>query len=423
MTWWKAAGVDENTAEQIKEAENKTDSQHVQIKEIGLFNQAKVLKAFQEEKISDDHFYSNEGYGYNDAGREKLEALFARAFGGEDALVRPHFVSGTHTIFCALRGLLKPGDHLLSVTGAPYDTLQRTISGPAASSPLAEGTLQDWGIFFHALTLEEMRSPGEKTNSEALQKARVVFIQRSMGYDPGRRSLTTADIRNIVGQIRRFNPSASVLVDNCYGEFVEKEEPLEVGADLLAGSLIKNPGGGLAHTGGYIVGKSELVEAAASALTAPGLGKELGAYITNKRLYFQGLFMAPHLVAEALRGAVTTAAALEDAGYEVIPRPGEARGDIVQGVRLNTEEELQRFCHAVQKASPVNAHVMPVAGKTAGYSDPIFMAAGTFVQGASSEYSADAPLRKPYTFFLQGGLSYEHAILGLASILSSISGA
>ncbi len=426
VKWWQVAGAGERAAALLEQAERKTAEEHKKIKEISLFNQARVLKAFQLERIADDHFSSNEGYGYNDPGRDKLEALYARVFGGDDAIVRPHFVSGTHAIFVALKGLLKPGDKLVSVTGAPYDTLQRAIVGRRTPPPdpvpaiEREGTLQDWGISFLPLSTEKLFSPRGGFPGDFIKEAQAIFIQRSRGYDPDRRSLRVEEIGHIIERIRRYNRRAAVLVDNCYGEFVEKEEPLEAGADLLAGSLIKNPGGGLAPTGGYIVGRGKLVETAAAALSAPGLGRELGAFIFNKRLYFQGLFAAPHQVAEALRGAVTAASALESAGYEVDPRPGEERGDIVQSVKLASEGELHKFCGAVQKASPVNSHVTPVAGKTAGYSDPIFMAAGTFVQGSSSEFSADAPLRRPYTAYLQGGLSYEHVVLGVASILDAV---
>jgi cystathionine beta-lyase family protein involved in aluminum resistance len=255
-----------------------------------------------------------------------------------------------------------------------------------------------------------------------LQKpTKAVLIQRSRGYDPQRPSLTVGEIAEIISKIRSCNSEVIILVDNCYGEFVEKEEPLEAGADILAGSLIKNPGGGLAPTGGYIVGKAEYINRISNAMTAPGLGKELGAFIYNKRLFYQGLFMAPHLVGESLKGAVILAETLEKAGYEVSPGSEEKRGDIVQLIRLKEKEELQLLCRAVQESSPINAHFIPVEGETPGYRDPIFMAGGTFVQGSSSELSADAPLREPYSLYLQGGLSYQHYIIGIASILEAVS--
>lgn len=440
MEWWQLVSLTSKIAEIIAAAEKKVIKQHREIACTCLFNQTRVLKAFQELRISDECFHSSEGYGYHDLGREKLENLYALVFGGEDALVRPHFVSGTHTIYSCLRGLLRPGECLLSITGFPYDTLTRAIRGEegrgeerrrANKAPTAhvnnpnqnEGNLLDFGISFNSLSLEDFRQPKkEAVLRHMLQKpTRVVFIQRSRGYDPHHPSLTVEEIGELIQKIRFFNREVIVFVDNCYGEFVERKEPLAVGADLIAGSLIKNPGGGLAPTGGYVVGKKKYIAQISNTLSAPGLGKELGAF-DHKRLYFQGFFMAPHLVAEALKGVVTMAAALEELGYDVEPRFDAQRGDLVQSVTLKSREELERICRAVQSFSPVNSYVTPVAGNTPGYTVPIFMAAGTFVQGASSEFTADAPLREPFTVYIQGGLTYQHVILGLAAILESISG-
>jgi cystathionine beta-lyase family protein involved in aluminum resistance len=409
----------------------KVCKQHQKIAAVSLFNQAKVLTAFQTAKISEECFHTSAGYAYNDLGREKLEELFSRVFKGEDALVRPHFVSGTHTIYSCLRGLLRPGERLLSITGLPYDTLTRAIRGKkqqtnaaATRDPLQlrpdEGTLQDFGISFKSIALEDFRDPqNENVLRAALQKpTKVIFIQRSRGYDPLHPSLTVAEIGELITKVRFFNRDAIVLVDNCYGEFVEKKEPLEAGADLLAGSLIKNPGGGLAPTGGYVIGKKKYIEQIANTLSAPGLAKALGAF-TQKRLYFQGFFMAPHTVAEALKGAVTTAAALETLGYRVEPRFDAPRGDLVQLIFLKSKEELERICRAVQGFSPVDSFFTPVEGNTPGYTVPIYMAAGTFVQGSTSEFSADAPLREPFTVYIQGGLTYQHILLGLAAILET----
>jgi cystathionine beta-lyase family protein involved in aluminum resistance len=420
VEWWEVLNYDPQIYEIILEAEKKAAEQHHNFHAVSMYNQAKVLRAFQELKISDDCFNSSEGYGYNDFGREKLEALFAHVFKGEDAIVRPHLVSGTHTIFTCLRGLLRPGDRLLSVTGQPYDTLSRSICG---NYPVTdEGSLLDWNISFGNLNLEDFEKPADMTNFEKmLQKpTKVVFIQRSRGYDPDRPSLTIEKLASLISTIRNYNNEVTIFVDNCYGEFVERREPLEVGADVIAGSLIKNPGGGLAPTGGYIVGKTKDIKQISHSITAPGLGKELGAFVYNKRLFFQGLFMAPHLTCEALKGGATTAAAFESMGYKVQPRFNEQRGDIVQVVCLKNKEELQKICQAVQSSSPINSHILPVAGYTAGYKDPIYMAAGTFVQGASSEFSADAPEREPFSVFIQGGLSYQHIIIGLAGILQSV---
>lgn len=403
----------------ISDAEKNTAGIQQLINENSLFNQAKVLKAFREEKISDDYFHSTEGYGYGDEGREKLEALFARVFRGEKALVRPHFVSGTHTLYTSLRGLLRPGDRLVSVTGEPYDTLSRSLRG---SKREEEGTLAEWNISFQCIEENDFKQPDKESKIKAIlqEPTRVIYIQRSRGYTYFRKSLTIEDLSELIKKIRSMTSQAVIMVDNCYGEFVQKKEPLEVGADIIAGSLIKNPGGGITPTGGYIVGNARLISSISCAASAPGLGKELGAFVHNKRPYFQGLFHAPHLVGEALKGAVLIAASLEMAGYEVDPPANKNRGDIVQAVRLKNREEMEAFCQAVQSCSPVNSFVTPVPGVTAGYKNPILMAAGTFVQGSSSEFSADGPLREPWVVYIQGGLSYQHVLLGLSNILKKI---
>ena len=419
--WWPIFNIDESIARIISNAEEQVWEQHNKISTNALFNQSKVLEAFQAENITEECFLSNEGYGYNDHGREKLEALFSRVFKGEEAIVRPHFVSGTHTLFACLKGILRPGDRMVSLTGQPYDTLSRAIWGNKKDTNNLS-SLFGWGIdvVSYKNDLEKDAAKCVQLESVLENPTKVVFIQRSRGYSPERNSLTVGEIGRLVNIIKKYNSKLTIFVDNCYGEFVETLEPLEVGVDLIAGSLIKNPGGGLAPTGGYVVGKRSLVKQVSEAMTAPGLGKELGAFVSGKRLYYQGLFMAPHVVGEALKGAVTIAAALQLMGYRVEPGPADKRGDIVQSVYLKGRDELHAFCRAVQHFSPVNSHVTPEAGKTAGYADPIFMAAGTFVQGASSEFTADAPLRRPYVLYLQGGLTYEHTILGLASILNTI---
>ncbi|MEW5921034.1 MAG: methionine gamma-lyase family protein [Bacillota bacterium] len=428
MEWWEITGIKRKTTLLIAKAEKKVAGQHREIDANALHNQAKVLESFKSEKISEDCFHSNEGYGYHDRGRDKLENLFSRIFNGEDSIVRPHFVSGTHTLFTCLRGLLRPGERLLSLSGMPYDTLRRAIIGPEETdqgsySGKNISSLREWNISFAQVETAKVLQLENYKDLITLLKAptKVVFIQRSRGYNPFRQALTVSEIARLAAIVRRYNRDAIILVDNCYGEFVEREEPLAGGgADLIAGSLIKNPGGGLAPAGGYITGRKKYISLISEAFSAPGLGKDLGAFIQNKRLYFQGLFMAPQLVAESLKGAVTIAAALEEAGYSVSPRYDEKRGDLVQTVRLKNKEELELFCSAVQQASPVNAHFQPVAGATPGYADPLYMAAGTFVQGSSSEFSADAPLREPYTLYIQGGLSYNHVILGLACLLDVI---
>ncbi|HHT45680.1 MAG TPA: hypothetical protein GX004_00090 [Firmicutes bacterium] len=417
MEWWQIIEVKPQIVDIILAAEEKTAEIHKEFLATCLFNQARVLKAFQKLKISDECFNSNEGYGYNDYGREKLEELFAEIFQGEEAIVRPHLVSGTHTIFSCFRGLLRPGDRLISITGKPYDTLFHAIETERGG-----GSLQEWGISFDSIEQDDFILLEDKNKLKKLlsEPTSVIYIQRSKGYNPYRSSLTVENIGKLIKKVRRFNPEVTIFVDNCYGEFVERQEPLEIGADVIAGSLIKNVGGGLAPTGGYIVGNKKCIEKISNAISAPGLGKELGAFIYNKRLFFQGLFMAPHLTAEALKGASLFAAAFESLGYKVDPRYDQTRGDIIQSISLKNKEELQKICRAVQSASPINAHITPVPGRTAGYDDLIYMAAGTFVQGASGEFSADAPLREPYTVYIQGGLTYEHVLLGLAAVLQSI---
>lgn len=371
-------------------------------REIALVNQAKVLAAFWENRVDETCFAASTGYGYHDRGREVLDEVFAGVFRGEAGLVRTHFVSGTHTIWCGLAASLKPGASVLSLSGRPYDTLWKCLLRAGLSERYEE------------IDVDTPVSPGI-LKSRVKEEPGVVFIQRSRGYG-SRRSLSVDEIGARIAAVREVFPDAVVLVDNCYGEFVEEKEPCDVGADLTAGSLIKNPGGGLAPCGGYLVGRADLVEKAAWQLTAPGLGSGIGA-TGDKRLLYQGLFMAPHQVAESVRGMILAAALFSSLGFEVSPAAGEKRTDTVQAIHLGSPELVKEFCRAVQSASPVDAHVVPEPAPMVGYSDEIIMAAGTFVAGASSEFSSDAPLREPYTVFLQGGLSYEHIKLALASVI------
>ncbi len=384
------------------------------VESVALHNQARVLSAFQKLRIDETCFSDSTGYGYNDTGREKLDALYAAVFGAEAGLVRPQFVSGTHAIAACLYGLLAPGDRLVSLTGKPYDTLYNTM-GLSAKIP---GTLLAQGVAYDEANL--CSHPDAKELDRVLAaKTKVVFIQRSRGYAQ-RRSLTIEDIAILTREVRKRQPEAVIMVDNCYGEFAGESEPCHAGADLAAGSLIKNPGGGLAPTGGYVVGRADLVEQAAWRLTAPGLGAGIGSMAGVKRLFYQGLFLAPHQVGEALKGMILAAAIFNELGFAVSPSWDEERGDIVQAVRLGTPELLREFCRAVQSASPVDSHLLPQPASMVGYNDEIIMAAGTFVQGASSEFSADGPLRPPYTVFMQGGLTYEHIKLALAVILTEL---
>ncbi|MEW6572110.1 MAG: methionine gamma-lyase family protein [Bacillota bacterium] len=372
---------------------------------LALANQRVVLEAFRTARISDFHLRGSTGYGYGDAGRAGLEAVYARVFGAEAALVRPQIVSGTHALALCLYGVLRPGDRLLAVQGRPYDTLEAIIGGEP-------GSLAEWGIEYSQIDLLPDGGLDEEAITEAVAlKPRAVLLQRSGGYS-WRRGLVLKELGTIISLIKKRAPDTVVVVDNCYGEFVETHEPPAVGADLCAGSLIKNPGGGIAPTGGYVVGRKELVAMAANRLTAPGLGWEVGPTLDCQRLLCQGFFLAPHFVAEALKGAVFAARFFERLGFDVLPRFNEPRSDIVQGVCLGSPELLLSFCRGIQAASPVDAHVRPEGGPLPGYRDDVVMAAGTFVQGASLELTADAPMREPYAAYLQGGLSKEHVILG-----------
>ncbi|NLZ94113.1 MAG: hypothetical protein GX922_08935 [Firmicutes bacterium] len=398
----------------INMLEESLQLQFKKIEETALINQARVLDAFRKLHIDEMCFAESTGYGYNDLGREKLDNLYASVFGGEAGLVRPQFVSGTHAIAASLYGILKSGDRLVSLTGSPYDTLQKALG---LNSNIFGG-LADLNISYAEVDCTAGINNIELDNVLA-SPAHVVLIQRSRGY-ASRRSLRTEDIAEIVQAVKERQPTAVVFVDNCYGEFVEINEPCHVGADLCAGSLIKNPGAGIAPSGGYVVGRADLVEKVSWRLTAPGLGSELGAMGIVKRLYYQGLFLAPHQVSQALKGMVLAAALFAHLGFKVSPLPNDPRGDIVQAICMGEPELLQQFCQAVQAVSPVDSYVVPQSAPMVGYQDEIIMAAGTFVQGASSELTADAPLRPPYEVYLQGGLTYEHQKLALAEVLKRL---
>ncbi len=381
-----------------------------QIDRISEINTAKVLSAFHKHRVSETFFAGTTGYGYNDKGRDMLDLIYADIFKTEAALVRIGFVNGTHAITAALFSALRPGDTLLSATGLPYDTLQASI-GISGDYP---GSLKYYGINYAQV---DFAADG-KPDYAALEKAaadksvKAVAIQRSRGYSE-RDALSVAEIGKLCEIVHRVNPEASVIVDNCYGEFVEEIEPTEVGADLIAGSLIKNPGGGLAPTGGYIAGKARLVEAAAMRLTSPGIGGECGSTLGNNRMLYQGIFMAPHTVAQALKTAVFCAALMRLMGYDSHPAPDAKRSDIIQMIRFGEPELLKRFCLGIQQGAPVDAFLTPEPWDMPGYDCQVIMAAGAFVQGASIELSADAPMREPYCAFLQGGLTFESGKLGV----------
>ena len=372
-----------------------------------LQNTARILDTFRAHRVSDYDFRQTTGYGYGDGGRNKLDAVWADIFDAPDALVRHHFASGTHALATALFGVLRPGDELLFLTGTPYDTL-KTVIGIDGNVP---GCLTEFGIRYREIPLAQSQRLGGI--AAALRpETKMAMIQRSCGYTL-RSSLAVADIGAIVSAVKAARPDCVVMVDNCYGEFTETCEPNAVGADLVAGSLIKNPGGGIAPTGGYIAGRADLVEKSAARLTAPGIGAEVGSAASGYRLFYQGLFLAPHTTAQAIKSALFAAAFFAAQGYPVQPAPMELRHDIIQGIELGQPEKLIAFCRGLQKYSPVDSHLKPEAAPMPGYADPVVMAGGTFVQGSSIELSADGPLRPPYAVYLQGGLTFEHAVIAL----------
>lgn len=401
----------------IRNAEKELANQFEKIDEIRDFNQKKVLNAFIENKVAPEHFYTVSGYGHDDLGREVLDKVYADVFKAEKALVRIHFVSGTHTLACALFGNLHWGDKLISVAGAPYDTMQEVIG--CVGDPKPE-SLIGHGIIYDEIPLKN----GMDIDFEAIDKAidntvTMVLIQRSKGYST-RKSLTIETIARICEIVKKNNPNCICFVDNCYGEFTDTKEPLEVGADIIAGSLIKNPGGGIVEAGGYIAGKENYVEQAAMRLTAPGIGFEGGAMFNQHRLIFQGLFMAPSVVSEALKGAVLASKIFDEIGFDSSPKFFEKRTDIIQNITFNSPEPLIEFCKTIQELSPVNSYVTPIPDDVPGYEDKLIMAGGTFIEGSTIELSADGPLRPPYTAFLQGGLNYAHVKIVLEKILDRV---
>lgn len=378
------------------------------IDEITEYNQLKVLSAFINNGVSESHFVESTGYGYGDRGRETLDKVFADSFGAEDSIVRHSFASGTHTISVALFGLLRPGDTMLCVTGTPYDTLQPVIGLKGEK----QGSLKDFGICYKQVELNENGKPDLEAISEALKNdVRLVYIQRSRGYS-FRSSLSVQEIAEIT-KIVKLKSDAVVMVDNCYGEFVQTLEPTDFDVDIIAGSLIKNAGGGIAKTGGYIAGKAKFVEQCSYRMTTPGLGKEIGATLGQNRSLFMGLFNAPHVTGEALKTAVFTAALFEELGFTVSPKSGDHRYDIVQSIMLGKPESLIAFCQGMQKGAPVDSFVIPEPWDMPGYENKVIMAAGSFTMGASIELSADAPLREPYTAWMQGGLNFHSAKMGV----------
>lgn len=399
-------------AEIEKTALNDVEKYSKIYEEAALFNTEKVMKAFRNHMVSDYYLKPTTGYAYSDVGRENLDAIYAEIFHTEAALVRSQFVSGTHALAVALLGVLRAGDKMIAATGTPYDTMQTIIGNPVKTP----GSLVDLGVIYKEIPMHDDKPDLDAICSAITDKTRLIHIQRSCGYSSVRKTLNVAQIGEICEAVKKVKPDVICFVDNCYGEFIEKQEPTEVGADLIAGSLIKNIGGGFAPTGGYIAGRADLVELASYRLTAPGLGGEMGATLGDTaREFYQGLFIAPHVVTQAVKTAIFASAVFRNLGYSVKPLPEEVRSDIIQAIRLETREKLCNFCVAIQTNSPVDAHVEPVPAMIPGYQDEIIMAAGTFVQGASIELSADGPCREPYNVYFQGGLTFEHGRIAIMS--------
>lgn len=407
-------GINRKILELSKEVDNDIRFIFDDIKEIREYNQLKVLDAMQKSNLSDNHFNWTTGYGYNDLGREKVEEIFSRVFNTEDAIVRPQIVNGTHALSLTIQGIVRPGDEILSITSAPYDTLQGVIG-------IREevGCLKEFGVTYQQVDfLADGNIDIETAKSKINDRTKLVMIQRSKGY-AWRKSLSISDIEEAIKAVKSVKEDVIVMVDNCYGEFLEILEPTDVGADVMAGSLIKNPGGGLALTGGYIVGKKDLIDLISYRLTCPGIGKECGLMFGTTRNILQGLFQAPYVVSQALMGAVFCSRLYEKLGYKVNPRYDDKRSDIIQIVQLNNADEVIKFCQGVQQAAPVDSFVKPVPWDMPGYDDQVIMAAGAFVQGSSIELSADAPIREPYNVYFQGGMTYDHSKMGSLKALES----
>lgn len=414
----KTYNFQDKTFEIYNKALNDVKDQFKKFDEIREFNQIKVLDAFREEKISDMHFTNSSGYGYDDAGRDALDKVYARIFKAEAALVRPHFVNGTHAIGAAIFGNLRPGDTLLCASGRPYDTLMSLI-GLKENERI--GSLREYGVKYKEVSLNENGKFNYSAIEEALKDMtiKVVHLQRSTGYG-WRNAFLVEELAEVISFIKSKRNDISIFVDNCYGEFIDTIEPTEVGADLIAGSLIKNIGGGLAPAGGYIIGKKDLVEQASYRLTVPGIGGECGATFGLMRNLFQGLFMAPHVAMEALKGAVFCSRVMELAGFEVLPKYTDKRSDIIQAIKFGNPENVIKFCKGIQYGSPIDSFVECEPWAMPGYEDEVIMAAGAFIQGSSIELSADAPIREPYIAYMQGGLTFDHAKIAILIALNNI---
>ncbi len=408
--------VSEKTLDFVEKAENEVREIFESLDEIMQYNQYKVLAAFQKNKVSDVHFAWNTGYGYNDMGREIIERVYSDIFKTEAALVRPLIVSGTHALSLTLCGVLRPGDELIYVTGRPYDTLEEVIGIRGEGA----GSLAEFGITYKQIELlKNGQIDLDAVKSAISHKTKMISIQRATGYSE-RPAISLESIEKCAKLIKSINPDIVMMADNCYGEFLDIIEPTQIGIDIMAGSLIKNPGGGLALSGGYVVGRRDLIEKVSYRMTSPGIGDECGLMFGQTRSILQGLFVAPKTVNAALKGAVLCAKVFENLGYEVFPSYDAKRSDIIEAVKLNSEEALCAFAEGIQMAAPIDAHVTPLPWDMPGYEDKVIMAAGAFVQGSSIELSADGPIREPYTIYFQGGLTYEHSKFGVIKALDNM---
>ena len=413
----EAFGVSRRSAELVAEAEKAISDKFKELEEISEINQLKVMRAFSDNRVSERHFMPTTGYGYDDDGRDTLDKIYAQVFGAEDALVRHNWVNGSHTLATMLYGVLRPGDTLLAITGKPYDTLEEVI-GIAGKE--GNGSLKDFGINYEQIDLVdgEINYNSVKRSLQS-KKIRAVMIQRSKGYG-WRPTYSAEKIGEIVSFVKGISPETICIVDNCYGEFADIKEPTDFGADLIAGSLIKNPGGGIAPTGGYIAGRRDLIELCSYRMTCVGIGRECGATLGFNRQAYQGLFMAPHTVLQAMKAATLCASVFSILGYETDPKPHDGRHDIIQSVKFGDKDKMIAFIQGIQKGAPVDSFVVPEPWDMPGYQDQVIMAAGAFVQGSSIELSADAPLREPYIAYMQGGLTYESAKLGITVAVDNI---
>lgn len=414
---YKKFGIKKEILELSKEIEKEIQPIFNNINEIAEKNSLKVLSAMQECGLTEMHLHSSTGYGIDEIGRNKIEEIYAKVMKAEDALVRAQMISGTHALAITLSGLLRPNDTMISITGAPYDTLQTVIG---ISNEESKSSLKAYGIKYEQIELINNEFDIEKIKERVAKKdIKLIEIQRSRGYST-RKSLTIDKIEKVISEIRKINQEVIIMVDNCYGEFVEEKEPTEVGADIIVGSLMKNLGAGIATSGAYIAGKKELVELCAERLTAPGIGKEIGPSLGQNTAFIKGLFFAPSVVASSVKTAVFASRILEKLGYEIDPLYNEKRGDIVQTIKLKSKERLIKFCQGIQSGSPIDANVIPEPSPMGGYEDEVIMAAGTFTEGSTIELSCDGPIREPYIAYMQGGLTYEYGKLGILKAISNI---